>query len=142
MRVCRLPIETFDFLGYTLGRCWSPKTRRAYIGTRPSKKRIRRLCVAIRAATEPRWTLKRAEDRVAKLNPMLIGWANYFCLGPVGPAYRAIDRYVRQRLRQWLRRKHQKPNWAISRWPDTYLNETLGLVRLVPLARRLPWAKA
>lgn len=141
-RVCRVPAETFDFLGYTLGRCWSPKTGRAYIGTRPSKKRIRRLCAAIRDATEPRWTLKTAEDRVAKLNPMLTGWATYFCLGPVGPAYRAIDRYVRLRLRQWLRRKHQQPNRAISRWPDTYLNETLRLVRLVPLARRLPWAKA
>ncbi len=141
-RVCRLPAETFDFLGYTLGRVWSPKTGRAYIGTRPSKKRIRRLCAAIRQATEPRWLLKSAEDRVAKLNPMLTGWANYFCLGPVGPAYRAIDRYARLRLRQWLRRKHQQPNRAISRWPDTHLNETLGLVRLVPFARSLPWAKA
>jgi group II intron reverse transcriptase/maturase len=141
-RVCRLPDETFDFLGYTLGRCWSPKTGRAYLGTRPSAKRIRRLCAAIRAATEPRWLLKTAEDRVRVLNPILVGWANYFCLGPVGPAYRAIDRYVRFRLRRWLRRKHQQPNRAITRWPDTYLNETLGLVRLVPLARCLPWANA
>jgi RNA-directed DNA polymerase len=141
-RVCRLPNETFDFLGYTLGRCWSPKSGRAYLGTRPSAKRIRRLCAAIREATEPRWLLKTAEDRVARLNPMLVGWANYFCLGPVGPAYRAIDRYVRFRLRRWLRRKHQQPSRAITRWPDTYLNETLGLVRLVPLARRLPWANA
>lgn len=141
-RVRRVPAESFDFLGYTLGRCWSPKTGRAYIGTRPSQERIRRLCEAIREATEPRWTLKTTEDRVAKLNPMLTGWANYFCLGPVGSAYRAIDRYVRFRLRHWLRRKHQQPNRAITRWPDCYLNETLGLVRLVPLARSLPWAKA
>jgi hypothetical protein len=141
-RVCRLPAETFAFLGYTLGRCWSPNTGRAYIGTRPSPKRIRRLCKAIREETGPRWLWTTAEDRVAKLNPLLIGWAHYFCLGPVGSAYRAIDRYVRFRLRQWLRRKHQQPSRAITRWPDTYLNETLGLVRLVPLARKLPWAKA
>ena len=36
--------ETFDFLGYTFGRCYSPRTGRAYIGTRPSKKRIVRIC--------------------------------------------------------------------------------------------------
>ena len=25
-RLCRVPEETFDFLGYTIGRCWSPVT--------------------------------------------------------------------------------------------------------------------
>lgn len=141
-RVCRLPAETFDFLGYTLGRCWSQVTGRAYIGTRPSQKRIRRLCQAIHEATEPRWLLKTAEDRVAKLNPMLIGWANYFCLGPVSPAYRAIDGYVRFRLRRWLCRKHAQSGRGIARWPDAYLNQTLGLVSLGPRTRNLPWAKA
>ena len=33
--VCGMPEETFDFLGYTFGRCYSPKTDRAYIGTKP-----------------------------------------------------------------------------------------------------------
>ncbi|MGH9584184.1 MAG: reverse transcriptase domain-containing protein, partial [Bryobacteraceae bacterium] len=32
-RVCRLPEEKFDFLGYTFGRCYSPQTGRAYLGT-------------------------------------------------------------------------------------------------------------
>ena len=31
-QVCRLPAETFDFLGYTFGRCYSPRTGRAYLG--------------------------------------------------------------------------------------------------------------
>src|SRR5258707_15846185 len=46
-RVCKLPEEKFDFLGYTFGRCYSPKTGRAYIGTVPSKKRVIRVCEAI-----------------------------------------------------------------------------------------------
>ncbi len=37
-RVCRVPDETFDFLGYTCGRCYSPRTGHAYLGTRPSRK--------------------------------------------------------------------------------------------------------
>ena len=32
-RLCRVPDEAFDFLGYTIGRCYSPKTGRAYMGT-------------------------------------------------------------------------------------------------------------
>ena len=31
-RLCRVPEETFDFLGYTIGRCYSPQTGRAYSG--------------------------------------------------------------------------------------------------------------
>ena len=46
-RVCKLPEEKFDFLGYTFGRCYSPQTGRAYLGTTPSKKRVQRVCAAI-----------------------------------------------------------------------------------------------
>ena len=34
--ICCLPYETFDFLGYTIGRCCSLQTGRAYLGTRRS----------------------------------------------------------------------------------------------------------
>jgi len=140
--LCRVPEETFDFLGYTIGRCWSPKTGRAYIGTRPSKKRIRRVCAAISAATASRCCLSEVQDRVAHLNRLLVGWANYFCLGPVSKAYRAVDVHTRKRLRQWLRRKHKHRSAGYTRWPDEYLYQTLGLVRLSGLTRSFPWAKA
>ena len=57
-RVCHLPEEKFDFLGYTFGRCYSPKTGRAYMGTAPSKKRMIRICEAISEMTgrdQTRW---------------------------------------------------------------------------------------
>jgi group II intron reverse transcriptase/maturase len=40
-RICKVPQETFDFLGYTFGRLYSPKTGKARIGMRPSKKSIK-----------------------------------------------------------------------------------------------------
>src|SRR5437870_4615927 len=46
-RVCKLPEEKFDFLGYTFGRCYSSQTGRTYLGTIPSKKRVIRICEAI-----------------------------------------------------------------------------------------------
>jgi group II intron reverse transcriptase/maturase len=141
-RVCRLPEETFDFLGYTIGRCYSTKTGKAYLGTRPSTKRITRLCGAISESTSRRWTLLDAHDRVEKLNRMLSGWANYFCLGPVSKAYRVVDAHARRRLRQWLCAKHKVRSTGTARFPDEYLYQTLGLVRLGVRARDLPWAKA
>lgn len=141
-RTCRVPQETFDFLGYTFGRCYSPKTGRAYLGTRPSKKSIRRLIQSIRAHTERRTFQLAATQLVERLNPKLTGWANYFCLGPVSNAYRAIDAYTSARLRQWLCGKHQRAGRGLRRYPDSYLYERLALVRLSPRTHRLPWAKA
>jgi hypothetical protein len=141
-RLCRIPNETFDFLGYTFGRCYDRRTGRAYIGTRPSKKRIRRICKEIRESTGRKWTFMAADEMVAHLNRKIKGWANYYCLGPVSRAYRAVDSHVRNRLRQWLCAKHQVQGRGTARWPDETLYGTLGLVRLERLTRNLPWAKA
>jgi group II intron reverse transcriptase/maturase len=141
-QVCQLPEGTFDFLGYTFGRCYSPKTGRAYIGTRPSKKRIARLCATISEMTGRDRTLLESGVLVGKLNRTLVGWANYFCLGPVSKAYRAVDRHARQRLRQWLCTKH-KLSWpGTKRFPEASLYKVLGLVCLPRRTANFPWANA
>ena len=141
-RVCHVPDESFDFLGYTIGRCHSTQTGKAYIGTRPSRKRITRVCGTIHEITSSRWLMLDAQDRVVRLNRLLRGWANYFCLGPVSKAYRAVDAHARYRLRRWLCRKHKVQGQGTTRFPDDYLYRTLGLVRLEPRTHNLPWAKA
>jgi RNA-directed DNA polymerase len=138
--VCRLPAESFDFLGYTIGRCYSPRTGRAYLGTQPSRKKVLGLCREISEMTGRRWTLLDATERVGRINRMLIGWSNYFCLGPVSKAYRIVDSHVRHRLRQWLCAKHKVQDQGTSQYPDEYLEQTLGLVRLQTRTRNFPWA--
>jgi RNA-directed DNA polymerase len=141
-RRCRVPEETFDFLGYTIGRCWSPKTGKAYIGTKPSAKKIARIKREISDQTSRNWQWMDVEDEVARLNRMILGWSNYFRLGPVSAAYRAVDSHARQRLRQWLQGKHKRSSRGESRLPDKYLHDVLGLVRLSVRTKGLPWAKA
>jgi len=122
------------------GRCYSPKTGRAYLGTVPSKKRVIRICEAISSETGRDKTLLDSESVVGKLNRMMIGWANYFCLGPVSKAYRAVERHARKRLRQWLCAKH-KVSWpATQQFPEADLHDVLGLVRLTARTRSFPWA--
>lgn len=141
-RRCRIPQEQFDFLGYTFGRCYSAKNGRAYIGTRPSTKSIRKVCRTISEATGRRWLLKDPEERVTDLNRILVGWANYFSLGPVSKAYRAVDGHASGRLRRWLCKKHKQPGRGTARFPDKHLYDVLGLQRLSVRTRNLPWAKA
>lgn len=141
-RVCRLPGGTFDFLGYTIGLCYSKVNGRSYLGTRPSKRAVQKICRAISEQTECRWGLTAVETRVERLNRLMVGWANYFHLGPVSPAYAAVDHHACRRLRQWLCRKHKIRGRGIKRYPDEHLWGELGLAKLAVRTRSLPWAKA
>ncbi len=139
--VCQLPLERFDFLGYTFGRCYKRDTGRAYMGTRPSKKSIKRMVDSVTEETDRCRTFMDAEVMVGRLNRKLTGWANYFCLGPVSPAYRTINIHTSKRLRQWLCKKHKVQGTGYSQYPDQYLYEQLGLVNLPTRTRSFPWAK-
>ncbi len=140
--ICRLPDRSFDFLGYTFGRCYSRKTGHRYIGQRPSKEKVAALCHQISEWTFPCWGFLDEKEQVARLNRLMVGWANYFCQGPVSSSYRRITEHARARVRQWLRRKHKVQGRGYSRFPDEYLHGELGLVQLRLCERNVPWANA
>ena len=139
-RVCHLPEEKFDFLGYTFGRCHSPKTGRAYWGTTPSKRRVQRLCKSISEMTRRSQTQQDVGTLVEALNRKINGWANYFCWGPVSPAYRAVEQHTCRRLRQWLCVKHKERAGGNTRFPQHALHQRFGLVRLTARTASFPWA--
>ena len=141
-RICRVPEESFDFLGYTLGRCHRTRTGEAYIGTKPSKKRVARLCEKISQMTERKGCWKETEELVGELNLVVKGWGNYFRLGSVSKADRAVDGHVRYRLRRWLCHKHKVKGQGRNCFRDEYLYQKLGLFRLERFGANLPWATA
>lgn len=141
-QIRQIPDESVDFLGYTIGRCYSQRTGRAYLGTRPSRKTVQRVCREVSDLTSRRWLLLDAHGRVERINRLLRGWSNYFCLGPVSTAYRSVDRHASRRLRQWLRRKHKVQGQGTARFSDVYLYQELGLIRLQERTRSFPWANA
>ncbi len=130
-RLVKLPDETFDFLGYTVGR-FHGRDGRPYWGTRPSKKSVKRLVREIHDATTSRWNAMDVQSRIDRLNPMLRGWAGYFNQGPVKRIYRHIDNYTARRLRIWLMRRRGKRGTGYRQYSDQFLYETLGLIRLLP----------
>ncbi len=141
-RVREVPAQTFDFLGYQFGLVWSYRRWRMQLGTRPSKKRVQRICRAISQETRSRWKFRDEAEEVGILNRMLRGWADYFCLGSVSRAYDAVDMHARKRLRQWLSDKHKRQSSGWAAYTDTYLHDGLGLLRLSNLSKSFAWAKA
>ncbi|WP_419937414.1 group II intron reverse transcriptase/maturase [Candidatus Palauibacter sp.] len=141
-RCLRCPEESFEFLGYRIGWNHRPTDGGRYIGTRPSKASVQSICRRISEETNRGRGWLEAEEVVGRLNRMISGWANYFDLGQVSPAYAAVDRHAIRRLRQWLRRKHKVRSGRYVRFSDERLWRRYGLTRLEPTTGDLPWAKA
>ena len=64
------------------------------------------------------------------------GWAGYFHFQHCGRAFSALRRFLTQRVRIYLRRKHRTQSWGYQAFPDAVLYGRLGLYKL-PGA---PWA--
>ncbi len=141
-RCLRCPEEPMVFLGYRIGWNYRPTDGSRYIGTRPDKANVRDICRRISEQTDRRYAGWSAEEVVKRLNRMMSGWANYFTLGQVSPAYRAVDMHATRRLRQWFRRKHKVQSGGYVRFSDNRLWTAHGLVRLRLKPRYLPRAKA
>jgi RNA-directed DNA polymerase len=140
-RQCEVAEERFTFLGFTFGTQTSWRTGRVYVAPAPSAKKVQAVCSQISKETSGRTTWREEEEQVGRLNQVLLGWSNYFRIGYVTAAWRAVQEHACRRLRWWLRRKHGEKAGRGQRYPDLQLYERYGLVELVRAVRRIPlWA--
>jgi len=121
--------EPFTFLGYTFGPMRYRKDGHWYLGAAPAKKAVQRVKGRIRQILRPSNQAPWAAV-VADLNSVLRGWAHYFAYGTRLMAYRAVDHYVYERVRHFLRRRHKVPSRGTRRFPAEQVFGELGVFQL------------
>lgn len=140
-RLVTIPEDTFSFLSYEIGYLYG-KGGVPYMGTRPSRKAVKRALKEIHDSTTRRWNATSPEERVEKVNSFLRGWSGYFNQGPVIQVYKVVRRYTERRIRRWLMGKSGQRGTGYRQYPDKYLYETLGLYKLPTSRADLLRAKA
>jgi RNA-directed DNA polymerase len=98
--------ERFDFLGYSFGPHRYKANGYWYLSASPSKKSMQRFKTKVGNLLVPGNHDPWPEVRDT-LNRSLLGWSNYFCLGTRRSAFRSVDRYVYERVRDFLARRHK-----------------------------------
>jgi RNA-directed DNA polymerase len=121
--------ESFNFLGYTFGPHRNRKTGHQYLGASPSKKAVARLKQNVGDLLVPSNVGAWPEVR-DRLNRKLRGWSAYFSYGTRTTAYRAVDNYVYDRVRHFLRRRHKVSSRGTRRFSAQAVFGELGVLRL------------
>jgi group II intron reverse transcriptase/maturase len=129
--------QGIDFLGCHLrkrfsGPQWEKRRKRVYFLNRwPSTKSMKRIRQRVEDLTSKSRCHEDPRDVIAKLNPVLRGWGQYFRTGNAADKFTEIDRYVAWRLKRMrIKRKgrHLKRGEA-RRWDASYFY-ALGLYKL------------
>src|SRR6266850_1380103 len=121
--------ESFNFLGYTYGPHRYKKDGHWYLGASPSKKAVARIKEKVGNLLLPSNTGTWEEVR-GRLNQILRGWSAYFSYGTRAAAYEAVDNYVYESVRHFLRRRHQVQSRGTNRFSIKAVFGELGVLQL------------
>jgi RNA-directed DNA polymerase len=129
--------EGFDFLGCHLrkrlsGPIWKRSRQRVYFLQRwPSQRAMRHVRTRIRELTPRGRCHEDLRTVIADLNAVVRGWGQYFRTGNAATRFVQLDRYVEDRLRGLLLKRHGSRRAAgrADAWRRPFF-EALGLCRL------------
>src|SRR5437870_3374999 len=125
--------ERFGFLGFDFRRIRSRRDRWMPLHTPQGKKRtalLRTLKQIFRSHRS-----RPISDVIAKINPMLRGWVQYFAVGHSSRCFSYIRDWVEKKIRHHLVRASQRHGFGWKRWSKAWLYGTLGLFAEYRVAR-------
>jgi RNA-directed DNA polymerase len=125
--------ESFTFLGFEYRRILSLQGKwRPYYA--PKLKKRTALYEKLREIFRQHvsWPV---EIVIAKINPILRGWVNYFRVGHSSSCFSMVKRWVEKKVRRHLMRARGRKGFGWKRWSSEWLYNRLGLFNEYQLRR-------
>ena len=117
--------ESFGFLGFEFRRIRSRRGRWMPLRTPRGKKRTALLQTLKQVFRSHR--SRPVAEVIARINPILRGWVNYFAVGHSSRCFSYIRNWVEKKIRCHLARARQRQGFGWKRWSREWLYGALGL---------------
>ena len=131
--------ESFNFLGFTIKVKENPTTGKKFPLIIPSKKAMKHIKAEIKNLTCRKNLALPKEVIISKLNEVVRGWTNYFYYGHCSKDLSRLKEFLDERVRTYLRRKHETKGRGYKAFPYRYLYENLRLYKIPTTA---PWTQS
>jgi len=112
--------EGFDFLGVQFVKRKSPTSGKNTIYLFPAKSAQQTIRNKLKYLTSRRAPIS-PQEFVAKVNPLMTGWVNYFRHTNASQAFRGLQRFVNIRFRRYLTQRSKGRGFGWKRYPNSKL---------------------
>lgn len=112
--------EGFDFIGYQFVKRKSPKIGKNIIYIFPAKSAQKKIRNRLKYLTSRRAPIK-PEEFIQLVNPIVMGWVNYFRHTNASDAFRRLQRFINTRFRRYLNFRSKGQGFGWKRYPNSKL---------------------
>jgi RNA-directed DNA polymerase len=120
------PGTSFAFLGFEIRWQPNPTIQKGYAHTSPRRKKVIEILRKVRDTLRACGHLS-VQHAVARVNPIIRGWVNYFRIGNSKREFDAVRTGVERKVRRFAVKKMKRRGFGWTRWSSAVVYGTWGL---------------
>lgn len=120
------PGSSFAFLGFEIRWQPNPTIQKGYAHTNPRRKKVIEILRKVRNTLRGCGHLS-VQEAVARVNPIVRGWVNYFRVGNSSREFDVVREGVERKVRRFAVKKMKRRGFGWTRWSSDIVYGTWGL---------------
>ncbi len=120
------PGTSFAFLGFEFRWQPNPTVREGYPHTSPRRKKVTEILRKVRNTLRASGHLS-VQDAIARVNPIVRGWVNYFRVGNSSREFDTVRTGIERKVRRFAVKKMKRRGFGWTRWSSAVMYGTWRL---------------